>query len=134
MPQVTPITETRHDGGYIVWEPSNGIVTRLEVDLAADAGAAFLEAGMVLGKVTVGGAYVPWNPGAADGSEDVAGILFGGRQLKVGAAVKAVINHQGPMRVNAAELTWGPAADTAPERAAALVALAALPGGGIQAT
>lgn len=47
-PTVTPFTERRHDGGYIVWEPSDGIVTRDQVIVLS--GAGFVEAGTVLGK------------------------------------------------------------------------------------
>jgi hypothetical protein len=48
-PTVTPITERRHDGGYIVWEPSDGIVTRDAITLLSGAGVC--EAGLVLGQV-----------------------------------------------------------------------------------
>lgn len=48
-PTVTPFTERRHDGGYIVWEPSNGIVNREAILLLS--GAGICEAGLVLGKV-----------------------------------------------------------------------------------
>jgi hypothetical protein len=48
-PQVTPFTERRHDGGYIVWEPQNGIVTRDPIILLSGAGV--VEAGTVLGQV-----------------------------------------------------------------------------------
>lgn len=49
MPTVTPLTERRHAGGYIVWEPQNGLVTRDEVIIASGAGEC--EAGLVLGQV-----------------------------------------------------------------------------------
>lgn len=49
VPQVTPFTERRHDGGYVVWEPSDGIVTRDPITVLS--GAGFVEAGTVLGKV-----------------------------------------------------------------------------------
>lgn len=48
-PTVTPFTERRHAGGYIVWEPSDGIVTRDEVTIAS--GAGIVEAGTVLGQI-----------------------------------------------------------------------------------
>lgn len=48
-PTVTPFTERRHDGGYIVWEPSDGIVTRDPIVILS--GAGLVEAGTVLGKV-----------------------------------------------------------------------------------
>lgn len=48
-PTVTPFIERRHDGGYVVWEPSDGIVTRDPITLLT--GFGFVEAGSVLGKV-----------------------------------------------------------------------------------
>lgn len=221
VPKVTPITERRHDGGYIVWEPSDGIVTRNPIVLLT--GFAYVEAGTVLGKVghaltgtaaalgtnvgngtfgaiavgdpavagvytvrmadpthyvvedpagveighgvtavafaagglsftwTVGGTamvagdsytitvavgsgkYVPYDPTGVDGREFASAILFGGRDTG-SADQKAVAHTQGPMRVNASELVWGANVTTTPQKTAALAALAALPGGGIQAT
>lgn len=49
-PTVTPITERRHDGGYVVWEPSDGIVTRDPIVVLSGAGV--VEAGTVLAKVS----------------------------------------------------------------------------------
>src|SRR6185369_431362 len=49
VPQVTPITERRHDGGYIIYEPADGIVTREAILLLT--GFGFVEAGTVLAKV-----------------------------------------------------------------------------------
>jgi hypothetical protein len=48
-PTVTPFIERRHDGGYVVWEPSDGIVTRDQIVILS--GAGIVEAGTVLGKV-----------------------------------------------------------------------------------
>src|SRR5437764_1500973 len=48
-PTVTPFTERRHDGGYIVWEPSDGIVTRDQIIIVS--GAGFVESGTVLGQI-----------------------------------------------------------------------------------
>lgn len=45
----TYLTEDRHDGGYIVWEPSSGIVTRKPGILLSGAGKCM--AGLVLGEV-----------------------------------------------------------------------------------
>lgn len=221
MPQVTPLTERRHDGGYIVWEPSNGIVTRKEAVLLS--GVGICAAGLVLGKVahalagvaaaqggntgnptfgaividapavagvytvtmldaddfvvadpagaqighgdlgvafdaggvaftlTAGGVaavagdsftitvaagsgkYVPYDPTGQDGREIAAAILYGERDA-TSADRKCVVNHQGPMRVNASELMWGANVTTTQHRTDALAHLAALPGGGIQAT
>ena len=53
-PQVTPISENWHEGGYVVWEPSNGIVTRDTITILA--GSGIVNAGLVLGAITVGAA------------------------------------------------------------------------------
>ncbi|MCW5760357.1 MAG: hypothetical protein KIS90_11380, partial [Phenylobacterium sp.] len=45
----TPLVERRHDGGYIVYEPQDGMLTRHEGVLVSGAGKC--EAGLVLGKV-----------------------------------------------------------------------------------
>jgi hypothetical protein len=122
-----PYIERRHDGGYIVWEPSDGIVTRFPVQLAA--GQSYLQAGTVLGPGTGGppAVFSQWT-----GTGAVGGILFGGRDTTNGQ-IGGIANTQGPMRVNASELVWG-AAITSTQITAGLAALAALPGGGIQAT
>lgn len=49
-PQVTPISERRHDGGYIVWDPQDGMVTRDPIVVLSGAGV--VEAGTVLAKVS----------------------------------------------------------------------------------
>lgn len=49
VPTVTPISERRHDGGYIVWEPQNGLVTRDPIIILSGAGV--VEPGTVLGQV-----------------------------------------------------------------------------------
>lgn len=53
-PQVTPITETRHAWGFMVWEPEDGMVTRQQITLLTGNGVQ--TAGLVLGKVAVGAA------------------------------------------------------------------------------
>jgi hypothetical protein len=49
VPQVTPITERRHGGGYVIWEPEDGMVCRDNIVLLTGFGQ--LEAGTVLGQV-----------------------------------------------------------------------------------
>lgn len=48
-PQVTPISERRHDGGFIIYDHADGMTTREPVLLLT--GFGFVEAGTVLGKV-----------------------------------------------------------------------------------
>jgi hypothetical protein len=223
-PTFTPITEHRHDGGFIVLEAGDGQLTRSAAILLT--GFGFVEAGTVLGTIahaltgtiaaeagstnsagnatwsaftvgdpaiagvytlefldathfrvenprgdevghgvlgaafaagglgftgTAGGTaqvvgdsftitvaagslkYVPYDPTGVDGREFAAAVLFGGRDT-TSADKKCVVNDKGPMRVNASELVWGANVTTTPQKTAALAALAALPGGGIQAT
>lgn len=54
VPTVTPLTENWHEGGYVVWEPSDGIVTRDQITLLSGVGK--VTAGLVLGQVSVGAA------------------------------------------------------------------------------
>jgi hypothetical protein len=74
---MTTLYEDIHDrpGQYIVWE-SNGTRSREQGIVASGAGK--VKAGAVLGIVTATGKLVPYNPGAADGSENAAGILYEG--------------------------------------------------------
>lgn len=217
----TYLTEGRHDGGYIVYEPANGSLTRKEAILLSGAGKCM--AGLVLGEVAralvgtvagqgtnagnptftsiVAGAgavagkytitfidaddfvvsnpageqighgdlgvafaagglsftpaaggtpaqagdtfvitvaagsrkFVAYDPAGNDGREKAAAILFADRDA-TSADKKCVINHQGPMRINASELIWGAGVTTNQHKLDGLAALAALPGGGIQAT
>lgn len=53
-PTVTPIQELRHAGGYVIWEPENGMVTRSQITLMSGAGVC--TAGLVLGSQLTGAA------------------------------------------------------------------------------
>ena len=55
--------------GIVIWDPVH------EDAVLAAAGAATFPAGAVLGKVTATGKYVPFEPGAADGSEIPKAVL-----------------------------------------------------------
>jgi hypothetical protein len=52
-PQVAPLTERRHAGGYLVWQPDDGQMTNKQIVLSS-AIAAAVTAGLVLGQITVG--------------------------------------------------------------------------------
>jgi hypothetical protein len=97
-----------------------------QVVLAATATG--LDAGTVLGKVTVGGKYVILAPGASDGSQNVAGVLFNPAEISTGDQ-RGVADVRGPLVMNANLLVW-PAGITGPQKTAALTALSNL---GIQA-
>lgn len=70
------------------------------VTVAAGA-APGLVPGTILGKLTAGGNYVRWNPAGADGSQNVAGVLY---EAAVGTGLKTVIGRDA--EVNAAHLTY----------------------------
>lgn len=62
------------------------------------AGAAALEAGTVLGKVTASGKYVAYNGAAADGSETAVGILYHRVEPSAGNDVLGSMQVQGTVR------------------------------------
>lgn len=78
-PTVTPLTELRHEGGYVVWDPSDGMLTREAIILASGAGVC--TAGLVLGALLTGTAAA-----AALGTNTGNGT-FGA--ITVGTAAKA---------------------------------------------
>lgn len=55
-PTVPPFTETRHEGGYVVWDPSNGMITRDAIILISGSGICMT--GLVLGAELTGAAAV----------------------------------------------------------------------------
>ncbi len=99
-PTVTPLHENWHDGGFLVSE-ANGHQSRDEIILLA--GGQVL-AGSVLGQVTATGLWQPWSPGAADGSEIAAGLLFGTRGASPVNQPAVAITRMA--EVNASELVW----------------------------
>jgi len=56
LPTVTPLTENRREGGYVVWDPSNGMLTRARGLLQSGAGICIT--GLVLAALLTGGAGV----------------------------------------------------------------------------
>lgn len=112
------LTDTAHAGNFIASEAS-GTRSRETVTI----GAGKLAAGTVLGKLTSGGNYIILTPGASDGSQTAAGVLFDAVDA-TGAATKGVIVAR-DAEVNGASLVY-PAAISAPNKAAAIVSLTAL--------
>ena len=51
-PQVTPISESRHTGGFVVWDPSDGLLTRAAITLKS--GIGIVTAGLVLAVLLTG--------------------------------------------------------------------------------
>lgn len=75
-PLVPPITENWHAFGFIVWEPSNGIVTRDSIVLAQGFGVEL--AGLVLGATLAAGAAVATALGTNTGNGAFGAIAVGG--------------------------------------------------------
>lgn len=80
--------------------------------------------GQVLGKITASGKLVPLAPAAADGSQNVEGVLL--HDVDANAAdVENVLYAKRTSIVSGAGLVW-PAGITAPQKATALAGLVAL--------
>ncbi len=82
-----------------------------------------LFAGTVLGKITASGKYTAYNPGASDGSQTVAGILWDDADATAGDVQAAAVTRDA--EVNAAELQWFLGASGA-QQTAGIAGLAAL--------
>lgn len=116
------LTEDRRTTGhYIVSEAANIYRSREQVIIASGAGV--LTSGAVLGKITASGKYVAYAPGAADGSENAAAILYEGCDATSADARRAITARDSEVVANA--LVWA-AGVTDPQKTAALAALAAL--------
>ena len=98
---MTVLSETQHAGGFLVWEVLRGF-TRETVTLAAGSGK--LLPGTVLGKVTTGGKYTALAPGATNGSQNAAGVLWAAADAS-DADRAAVVIVRGPAILNRSELT-----------------------------
>jgi hypothetical protein len=115
------LTEGRHAGGFLVWEVLRDF-TRETVTIASGAGK--LEPGTVLGKITTGGKFTVLSPGASNGSQNAAAILWDGVDATA-ADAPGVVVLRGPAIVNRHEIAFLTGA-TEPQIAAATAALAAL--------
>lgn len=80
-PTVTPLQELRHEGGYVVWDPSNGMLTREAVTLLS--GAGICTSGLVLGAELTAGAATSAALGTNTGN-GVMGAITVGPAAKVG--------------------------------------------------
>ena len=118
---MTTLTEGKHAGGFLVWEVLRDY-TRETVTIASGAGK--LAPGTVLGKITTGGKYTVLTPGASNGSQNAAGILWVGVDATDADAAGVVIL-RGPAIVNRHELVW-PEGATEAQITAATTALATI--------
>ncbi|WP_366655343.1 head decoration protein [Fodinicurvata sp. EGI_FJ10296] len=116
MPSV--LNEGRRTGEFLVSEAS-GYRSRDQGQLMTDEP---LPAGTVLGRITATGTFVPLNPGADDGGETPAAILYANAEASESSQPATVILRDA--EVNAHCLEW-PAAISEAEQAAAEAALTA---------
>ena len=99
---MTMLTEGKHTGGFLVWEVLRDY-TRETVTIASGAGK--LESATVLGRITTGGKYTSFAPGASNGSQNASGILWDSVDASA-ADASAVILLRGPAIVNRHDLVW----------------------------
>jgi hypothetical protein len=118
---MTTLTEGKHAGGFLTWEVLRDY-TRETVTLASGAGN--LAPGSVLGKITTGGKYTVLTPGATNGSQNAAGILWAAVDA-TDADAPGVVLVRGPAIVNRHEIIW-PEGATEAQITTATTALAAL--------
>lgn len=115
------LTEGPHPGGFLIWEVLCDY-TRETVTLASGAGK--LAPGTALGKITTGGKFTVLTPGATNGSQNAAGVLWGPTDA-TDADAPGVVLVRGPALVNRHEIIW-PEAATEAQITTATTALAAL--------
>lgn len=116
---MTTLTETKHPGEFIASE-ANDTISRDTVTLVSGQNCV---AGTVLGKITTGGKYTILAPGASDGSQAAAAVLFDNVDATAGDTLAVVIARTAEL--NAGEVTW-PAGITGPQKLTATGQLAAL--------
>jgi hypothetical protein len=115
------LTEGPHPGGFLIWEVLRDY-TRETITLASGAGK--LAPGTVLGRITTGGKFTVLTPGASNGSQTAAGLLWG-KADATDADAPGVVLVRGPALVNRHEIVW-PVGATEAQITAATTALAAL--------
>ena len=118
---MTTLVKGQYPGGFLIWEVLRDY-TRETVTLASGAGK--LAPGTVLGKITTGGKFTVLTPGATNGSQNAAGVLWGPADA-TDADAPGVVLVRGPALVNRREITW-PEAATEAQITTATTALAAL--------
>jgi hypothetical protein len=118
---MTTLVKGPYPGGFLIWEVLRDY-TRETITLASGAGK--LAPGTVLGKITTGGKYTVLAPGASNGSQNAAGILWGHADA-TDAYAPGVVLVRGPAILNRHEIIW-PEGITEGQTNTALAALATL--------
>jgi hypothetical protein len=116
-----PITINPIGTGAFIVRESNGYRSREEVTIAATAG--ILQPGTVLGKITASGKYVGFAPGASDGTQTAAAILFEEVDATSADVKRTVILRDCEVQRAALAFIGTP---TEPQKTAAYASLAAL--------
>lgn len=116
---MTVFTEGRHTAEFLVSE-ANGHRSREQAVIAAGVD---MSAGAVLGKLTSSGKYKALTPGASDGSQTAAAILYVNTK-SAAADVRATIIAR-DAEINGAHIVW-PAGISTNNKTSAVSALAAL--------
>jgi hypothetical protein len=83
-PTYTPLVENRREGGFVVWDPSDGMLTRERIILALGAGICI--AGLVLAALLTGGVAVAAVMGVNTGN-GTFGAIVAGTAAKIGGYV-----------------------------------------------
>ena len=118
---MTTLVKGPTTGGFLVWEVLRDY-TRETVTLVSGAGK--LAPGTVLGRITSGGKYTVLTPGASNGSQNAAGLLWGAADA-TDADAPGVVLVRGPAIVNRHEIIW-PEGITEGQTNTAIAALTAL--------
>jgi len=90
----------------------------------ADGATDFVAGDSLLISVAGSTRFVPYDPTSITGAHRAAAILWSGARDATAAEKRAVFNVRGPLRVQTAELDWGPGVTTPSHRKTALVQLA----------
>lgn len=94
------LNETRGSANFLVSE-ANGMYRSRDEGVVAAGAAPGLIAGTILGKLTSGGNFVRYDPGASNGAQTIAGILW---EAAVGTVKKTVVTRDA--EVNGAHLIY----------------------------
>lgn len=113
------LTENLNRPGHFIVREANGYRSRDAGVIASGAGR--LDAGAVLGRVTDTGFYVPLAPGASDGSQTAAAILYEGCDARTSNQRRTLIVRE--CEVHAEVLVYDDSV-TDPQKTAALSDLA----------
>lgn len=97
---VKTVVEDR-PGGHVISE-ANYAISREQIVLAANLPA--LKSGTALGKLTANGQYTPYDPAAATGAQNFAGILYEARDAST--TTQRAVAHVRQCEINGREVTY----------------------------